>query len=83
MYTADMARKAVQDAESINGQASREETLRILKKIEYEASRGKRNLTLAMTSGDHQVIKKRLELLGFTVTVTYDQRDGDYYAISW
>lgn len=78
-----MARKAVTEAESLNGHAGREETLRILKKVEYEATRGKHNISMTVNTPDYEIVKKRLETLGFGVKLTYDQRDGNYFTISW
>lgn len=89
MLTADEARALVRQAESLQGEAARQETVAVLEQIKAAANDGQASLRLERLSSvlKHQeLITKRLTALGFTVK----RLDGDFrdqspgwYLISW
>ena len=79
-FRAEDARKLVKDAQSLDGDYKRSETVAILSNIKEAAAKGLSNITVSNTDG---IVEARLKILGYTTKVTYEQRDGDYMTISW
>lgn len=80
MFSAQEAKKLVQDAHGIDGEYKRNETNAILNNIREAAFKGLSTITVGNTDG---IIEARLNCLGYQTKVTYEQRDGDYMTISW
>lgn len=80
MFSAQEAKKLVQDAHSMSGEYKRSETVAILNNIKEAAFKGLSTVTVSNTDG---IIEARLKNLGYQTKVNYDQRDGDYMTISW
>jgi hypothetical protein len=80
MFSAQEAKKLVQDAHSLDGEYKRTETIAILNNIKEAAGKGLSIITVSNTDG---IIEARLKNLGYQTLINYDQRDGDYMTISW
>jgi hypothetical protein len=79
-FRAEDARKMVKDAQSLDGEYKRNETIAILENIKEAAGRGLSNITVSNTDG---IVEARLNCLGYETKITYEPRDGDYMTISW
>jgi len=80
-FSADKARQVTKDAQSILSKVIDPQTLSILDQITKAAESGKSQIEgSSYISG---IVKTQLDLLGYEVKIVYDQRDGNYYTISW
>lgn len=79
-FSAQEARKLVENANSLDGDYMRAETIEILGYIRAAASKGQSSISTCSTD---KIIEARLKNMGYTTKVTSDQRDGDYMTISW
>jgi hypothetical protein len=79
-FRAEDARKMVNDAHSLDGEYKRNETVAILNNIKEAANKGLSVITVSNTDG---IVEARLNSLGFSTKITYEQRDGDYMTITW
>jgi uncharacterized protein YcaQ len=78
--TAQQARKLMLDAQCLDGTYERSETDDILTKIAAASQQGSDSIIVSSTDS---IVQRRLRMLGYSVLVTYDQRDGDFMTITW
>ena len=78
--TAVQARNNMLEAQSIQGAYRKAETEEILAKVLKAAQQGHGSITVSCADN---IIAKRLTVLGYSVKVTSDQRDGDFMTITW
>ena len=83
MFNAEAARAAAARANDIDGDVAQEETQMCLRVIQKAAESGLRTCYITVPNLHGRLVKARLEKLGFTITTTADQRDGDYTTASW
>lgn len=82
-FNANMARQLAAEATALDGEVARAETEVCLSVIKRAASSGEKSCTLTIPYNHRDLITRRLEHVGFTVTTHYDQRDRDYTSVSW
>jgi hypothetical protein len=73
------------DARKLANKSHTSVVTKLLKLIQSSAKDGGLSTTIAsdLAEGDRHAIVAALKAKGFQATYVIDQRDGDYYQISW
>jgi hypothetical protein len=77
VISASEARKISEDVSSNELKSQLED---IERRIKIAADKGNSSCYI---NTPHKSVKERLELLGYTIKSTHDQRDGDFHTVSW